>query len=159
MAGLCEGGNEPPSSLKASAAERTGAAERTDERIAYLLCPIQFISTRHFNIKPHFNKAHIKTYGMHKLSDRARVGITLVIRMRARDLWEHYPHQTPRKYRHVTGRSECYALLLHHSAWTAQRTQLHDDGKKQWLCSKENIIEMIAVQILDLKYRHPIEFK
>ncbi|KAJ4428765.1 hypothetical protein ANN_25758 [Periplaneta americana] len=36
-----------------------------DEIIASLLCAIQFISTRHFNIKPHFNKVHIKNYGMH----------------------------------------------------------------------------------------------
>ncbi|KAJ4446738.1 hypothetical protein ANN_13435 [Periplaneta americana] len=45
------------------------------ERIACLLCPIQFISTRHFNIKLHFNKVHIKNYGMHKLSgdDRRNV--------------------------------------------------------------------------------------
>ncbi|KAJ4426991.1 hypothetical protein ANN_26790 [Periplaneta americana] len=42
-----------------------------DERIGCLLCPIQFMSTRHFNIKPHFNKALIKNYGMHKLSEFA----------------------------------------------------------------------------------------
>ncbi|KAJ4429193.1 hypothetical protein ANN_26196 [Periplaneta americana] len=41
-----------------------------DERIAYLLCPIQFISTRHFNIKRHFNKAHIKNNGIDKLSEK-----------------------------------------------------------------------------------------
>ncbi|KAJ4444521.1 hypothetical protein ANN_06315 [Periplaneta americana] len=35
-----------------------------DERIACLLCHIQFISTRHFNIKRHFNKDHIKNYGI-----------------------------------------------------------------------------------------------
>ncbi|KAJ4430214.1 hypothetical protein ANN_22425 [Periplaneta americana] len=48
---------------------------KEDERIACLLCLIQFISTRHFNIKRHFNKAHIKNYGMRRLSgdDRRKV--------------------------------------------------------------------------------------
>ncbi|KAJ4435067.1 hypothetical protein ANN_23641 [Periplaneta americana] len=39
-----------------------------DERIVCLLCSIQFICTRHFNIKRRLNKAHIKNCGIDKLS-------------------------------------------------------------------------------------------